>query len=111
MILSSLSLTQSNSKETLLPLNIISNSINFVWEGSVDIYYKESPFKLLTLRPGSYYGEISFIFQTKNQFYYQAIPVKNQSNIQLDEPAKIYQINGKYMNQIFKMYPLFKKVL
>ena len=35
---------------------------------------------LLVLSEGSYFGEISYIFQIKNQYYYNLKPVAGQSD-------------------------------
>jgi len=52
--------------ETIIGLDQVSSSIYFLFEGAVDITYKEMEQPFVTLSSGSYFGEISFIFQIRN---------------------------------------------
>ena len=64
-----------NENESVLPLNVVSRGIFFIFNGHVDLYYKKSEnitsSKLLTLAAGSYFGDISYIFNIRNQFIYK----------------------------------------
>ena len=51
--------------------NVVSNGIYFIIEGSVEVCYKDSLDSIITLRKGSYFGEISYLFKTLNQFYFE----------------------------------------
>jgi len=42
--------------------DVVSSGIYFVYEGQVDMYYKDSIHPLLMFDKGSYFGDISYIF-------------------------------------------------
>jgi len=42
--------------------DVVSSGIYFVYEGQVDMYYKDSTHPLLMFDKGSYFGDISYIF-------------------------------------------------
>ena len=65
-------------------MEVVSNGIYFINEGVVDlVYINKTKHQLVALDPGSYFGDISFIFQVKNQYHYIA---KRNSK------AKIYSL-------------------
>ena len=54
----------------ILQIGIISDSLWFIYEGSVEINYRDGQ-KIVVLEPGSYFGEVSLILQIKNQYHYR----------------------------------------
>ena len=80
----------------------MSSGIFFIHEGQVDVYYKDSPHILLMFSYGSYFGDVSFIFQVRNQYHYIARP---------GVESKFYSLQDTYLYDIFQNFPEFKDVL
>ena len=95
-------------EESILPLNTISNGIHFLFRGMVDIYYKSSQ-KLISLGPGSYFGEISYLFNVRNQFYYQLMS-RDQQEKEIQGPF-IFSLTNEDLALIFKRFPQLKNIL
>ena len=55
-------------EKSIVPFEIITSGIYLVYEGQIDMYYKNNTIPLLMFEPGSYFGDISYIFRAKNQF-------------------------------------------
>lgn len=66
-VMSVLELEPNFKKKTILKLDIISCGIYFIEKGDIAVSYKNGPV-LVNLHEGSYFGDISFIFQVRNQF-------------------------------------------
>ena len=66
MILSSLQYQFVDPEESIIKIGQKSTGIYFILDGNVDVYYKLNDQKLLVLREGSYFGEVSYIFKTYN---------------------------------------------
>jgi len=77
MIAASLSFAHTSEDESILKINNVCSGIYFIDKGSVDVYYKDNVNSLLTFEEGSYFGDISFIYQIINR--YRFIP-KSGSN-------------------------------
>ena len=84
-------------------IDIVANSIYFIQEGVVDMGYKgHEGHNLIVLEAGSYFGDISYILQVKNQYNYKVRPTPI---------AVIYSLRENYMEEIFEEFPQFKEVL
>jgi hypothetical protein len=46
----------------IIPIDIVSPGIYFIYEGTVELYSKKLENPILNLNEGSYFGEISYIF-------------------------------------------------
>lgn len=68
MIVSSLALEYIFLKESVIPVGCVSRAIYCIDQGKIQVYSKDSSNSLLTFEPGSYFGEISFIFKIINQY-------------------------------------------
>ena len=67
----------SNKNPTsIIPHDVISPGIYFVYQGKVDMYYKDNEEPLLWFEQGCYFGDISYIFSARNQFYYFLQPLQ-----------------------------------
>jgi len=61
-------------------LGLICRDIYFIYENNVDVYYgsnddncgcdHDPSYKAFTLKEGSYFGEISMLFETNNTYRY-----------------------------------------
>ena len=67
--------------------------------------YKDSLDSIITLKKGSYFGDISYLFKTLNQFYFEN---KKDSN---GVPATIFCLKDNLINSIMRNYPEMEKVL
>lgn len=76
MISSSLQYEHPQSGESILTYNNISTGIYFIENGFVKMFYKDSKHPLVILEKGSYFGDISFIFQIINK--YRLVPNQGQ---------------------------------
>ena len=65
-------------------------------------YKNFEPHCLVALEAGSYFGDVSFIFQLKNMYKYVARP---------QPVSKIYSLHERYLEKIFQEFPEFKRVL
>lgn len=84
-------------------IDIVANSIYFIQEGVVDMGYKgHEGHNLVVLDAGSYFGDISYILQVKNQYNY---------NVRATPLAVIYSLRENYLEDIFEEFPQFKEVL
>lgn len=54
----------------VIPIDIVSPGIYFIYEGTIELYSKKLDNPILNLNEGSYFGEISYIFEIINQYYY-----------------------------------------
>lgn len=102
MISSSLSYEHIDENKSIIRTGIVSSGIYFIYRGSVSVYYKEIAHALVIFEEGSYFGDISFIFQVINQYNYMCIPCNN---------SKYYSLQDKYLNEIFERFPEFRDVL
>ena len=99
--------TQNEGSEedasSLLMVDIVSNSIYFIQEGSVDMAYKgHEGHNLVMLESGSYFGDVSYILQVKNQYTYK---------VRSSPQSVIYSLRENYLEEIFDEFPKFKEVL
>ena len=88
--------------QSIISLDIVSSMVYFIFEGEIDISHKEMEQPFVTLSTGSYFGEISFIFQVRNQ--YKFIPKQGI-------PCRIFSIQEPYLLEIFDDFPDFKSLL
>lgn len=106
MIASSLSyehIDNIDNNYSMIKTDVVSTGIFFIFRGKISIFYKnESAHALLILEDGSYFGDISFIFQVINQYKYKPIAATN---------SKFYSLQDKYLSEIFNRFPEFKNVL
>ena len=79
----------------MFQLGVVSDSIWFIHEGLVEVSYRDGE-DVVVLEPGSYFGDISFILQIKNQYHYKARTIPT---------AIIYAIYEQDLNEIFEEYP------
>jgi signal-transduction protein with cAMP-binding, CBS, and nucleotidyltransferase domain len=56
---------EANTNENVIETGIVSRGIYFIFKGHVSIFYKDSS-ELAKLGSGSYFGDISYIFNLKN---------------------------------------------
>ena len=108
MVIASLTLDQSytDDSEPLLPLDIVSSRIYCIWQGTIDMYYKNGPHLLTELDEGSYFGEISYIYRVRNQYgFYRSF------NKDTSKSARLFYLPDKYLKEIFNQYPTFKNLL
>jgi signal-transduction protein with cAMP-binding, CBS, and nucleotidyltransferase domain len=56
---------EANTNENVIETGIVSRGIYFIFKGHVSIFYKNSS-ELAKLGSGSYFGDISYIFNLKN---------------------------------------------
>ena len=55
--------TDHNSpRASIIHHEIVSSSIYFVFQGNIEMYYKDQEVALLEFESGSYFGDISYIF-------------------------------------------------
>lgn len=66
MVASSLSYEHIDENKSILKQDVVSSGIFFIYKGSVSVYYKEIAHALVIFEEGSYFGDISFIFQVIN---------------------------------------------
>lgn len=62
MLCSSLSYEHTSEIKSIIKTAVVSNSIYFIYRGSVRVYYKDIAHALINLDEGSYFGEVSLIF-------------------------------------------------
>lgn len=74
-------------------------------EATVEVYYKLYPEPFLLYDDTAYFGEISYLFKTRN-FYRFKIQDAEQN-----KKFKVYSINKNRLDDIFTAYPDFKDVL
>ena len=99
LVLSSLRLEPNrHDKDSFITVNCISPSIYLIFKGKVDVYYQNYEPALFYLEAGSYFGDISVIFNTINQYRY----IVNQKSI-------IYSLPN--IREIFKRFPEFSKMM
>jgi len=62
------------------------------------MYYKDSIHPLLMFDRGSYFGDISYIFQVRNQYnyFFRAQP-ELQQNTKHTEPYRLYSLQDRYL--------------
>jgi hypothetical protein len=96
MITSSLSYEHVDNIESdysMIKTDVVSSGIFFIFRGSVSVYCKDvNEHALLIFEDGSYFGDISFIFQVINQYKYKPT-VSNSS--------KFFSLQDKYLDEIF----------
>jgi len=63
--------------ENIIGLDVISSAIFFLFEGQLDMCYMENKVPLVVLEAGTYFGEISYLFQTKNKYNFVPHPGQN----------------------------------
>lgn len=69
----------------------VSCGIFFLYQGQVQMFWRNTPHHLVTFEVGSYFGDISFIFQIRNQYRY--IPMKKDSKNEI----KIFSLQDRYL--------------
>ena len=87
LIISSLTLEFVRSKDSIIEKKVASK-IYFIDSGKINVYYKDMPHKLLHLEEGSYFGDISLLFQVENNFRYCSFHEPNG-----DRYARIYSVD------------------
>ena len=65
---------ESRHQKSIIMNDVVSSGIYFIYEGQVDMYYKDSNHPLIMFDRGSYFGDISYIFQVRNQYFYYFRP-------------------------------------
>ena len=73
LILASLRLEDVGHDDTIniCPIDIVLQGIYFVHQGRVDVYYKNRAFKFVSHEQGGYFGDISYICQSRNQYEFK----------------------------------------
>ena len=105
-IVSSLTLEHNiNIHDSVIPLGIVSQSIYCIYQGSIDIYYKDLPYILCSLDEGSYFGDISCMFKVKNQYSFIRSDIINPHN------SKLFFLQENYLNNILEKFPQFGNLL
>lgn len=84
----------------------MSQALYFVYDGQVEVSYKDNENVLLIYDQGSYIGDTSYIFQIRNQYRYRQAPSKDGKT-----PFRVYSLQDKYLQDIFGNFPQFKDVL
>lgn len=102
MLCASLSYEHTSENKSMIKTAVVSNAIYFIFKGQVRVYYKDESHALVNLDEGSYFGEVSFIFQVLNMYTY--MPISGQN-------SKFYSIQDNYLNEIFEKFPDFKNIL
>lgn len=73
LILASLRLEDVHSTDTnIATIDMVLQRIYFIHQGKVNVYYKNKTFKFLTHEAGSYFGDISYILQTRNHYEFRS---------------------------------------
>ena len=80
----------------MIPSNVVSNAIYFVDKGTVRVYYKDTQYGLINLDEGSYFGEISLIFQVLNHYKYIPLITTNKNKPE-EKVTKIFSIHEKHL--------------
>lgn len=102
-VIASLSYEHFEPNESILRLDVVSSEIYFIYEGEVEVTYKERENVLIHFDQGSYIGDTSYIFEIRNQYTYTCVGEGKKS--------RIYGLHDKYLQDIFTDYPDFKNVL
>ena len=76
-IIASLCYITDQPNKSIVPQNVISRAIYFIVEGQVQIYYKDCLDPLVILKQGSYFGDISYLYQSFNQYYFESLKDDN----------------------------------
>lgn len=103
-VIASLSYEHFEPQESILRLDVVSSEIYFIYEGEVEVTYKEHDDVLIYFDQGSYIGDTSYIFEIRNQYKYRCIQDGKSK-------ARIYALHDKYLVEIFNDFPDFKNVL
>ena len=92
-IIASLSYEHFETKDSILRLDVVSQALYFIYDGQVEVSYKQSDQVILVYDQGSYIGDASYIFQIRNQYKYRQAPVKSgmKSNF------RIYSLQDRYL--------------
>ena len=99
LVLSSLRLEPNrHDKESFITINCISPSIYLIFKGKVDVYYQDNESALFYLETGSYFGDISLIFNTINQYRFD-----------VNQKSQIYSLPN--IKEIFKRFSEFARVM
>ena len=100
----------SNPKnlKSIVPYGTICTSIVFVFEGEIDVYYKENQQPLVNFGSGCYFGDISYIFKARNQFYYYPRPIEEGVH---KEDYKLYSLRDHDLKDIFNKFPDFLNLM
>ena len=56
----------NESCKSIITHDVVSTSIYFVYDGNIEMHFKDQEIPLLEFENGSYFGDISYIFQVKN---------------------------------------------
>lgn len=93
MILTSLQLKQTFKNESVIPLGVICKDIYFIYEQAVDVYFNDYPEdKAFVLKEGSYFGEISMIYDIRNTYQYICQSCLNHNSKLHDSHTKVFCI-------------------
>jgi signal-transduction protein with cAMP-binding, CBS, and nucleotidyltransferase domain len=103
-VIASLSYEHFEPEESILRLDVVSSEIYFIYEGEVEVTYKDRDNVLIYFDQGSYIGDTSYIFKIRNQYKYRCIADGKSK-------PRIYALHDKYLFEIFNDYPAFKNVL
>ena len=103
-VISCLSYEHFEPLESILRLDVVSSEIYFIYEGQVDVTYKERENVLIHFEEGSYIGDTSYIFEIRNQYKYRCVANSKTK-------ARIYGLHDQYLQDIFNSFPEFKNVL
>ena len=91
----------------------------FVYQGKIDMYYKDNIDPLLKFESGSYFGDISYIFNAKNQFYFMFQPPGQEhghdhhhiSPERMFDYFRMYTLQDAQLQALFRKFPNFKSML
>ena len=72
-VIASLSYEHFEPDESILRLDVVSSEIYFIYEGEVEVSYKEHGNVIIYFDKGSYIGDTSYIFKIRNQYKYKCI--------------------------------------
>lgn len=103
-VIASLSYEHFEPHESILRLDVVSSEIYFIYEGEVEVTYKDRENVLIHFDQGSYIGDTSYIFEIRNQYKYRCVADGKTK-------ARIYGLHDKYLVEIFNDFPDFKNVL
>lgn len=105
MVLASIKFEYYDPEEPIIHLDCVSRGIYFIYDGHVDVHYKDRPQRFLKLDTGSYFGDISYIFKNRNQYSYFGRRNK------LGHQSKIFSLTEDAIEEVFTKFLKFKNVM
>ena len=104
MIIASLQYEQYEVGANMIAYGVVSKKMVLVQEGLVEMFYKNSTMPLLLYEDGSYFGEISYLFDVKNLYRFKLANSENKKQ-------KVFSLLEKNLTQIFESFPEFKNLI